>query len=301
MKQEAYLAKENATSMCSSDVLVVTMDVQSVLLAPKLQVSVQYYKQKLQIHNYTLYVNNDKEVHLYVWYEGDGGVTANKFTTCLIDFLNTKINQNYKKIILISDGCGYQNRNKVLSSALLHLTKENHSIKIEQIILEKGHTMMEVDSVHSTSERLFRPPIYSPNDYINKMAQARPSQPYIIHHLDYTFFKNIEMLCQLDSLRPGKKAGDPVVTDIRGLLYKNGQIYNKLRQPHECQLLPQRLRLPGGNLVSLYDEPRKIEKNKFDGLHFYYGLTITFMTGFNITECKQSRFRIIFFCFIKNC
>lgn len=114
--------------MCSSDVLVVIMDVQNILLSPKLHV--QYYKQKLQIHNYTLYVNNDKEVHLYVWHEGDGGVTANEFTTCLIDFLNTNINQNYTKIILISHGCGYQNINKVLSSALLRLTKVNHSIQI---------------------------------------------------------------------------------------------------------------------------------------------------------------------------
>lgn len=154
-------------------------------------------------------------MHLYVWHEDDSRVTANEFTTYLIDFLNTKINQNYKKIILIPDGCGYQNRNKVLSAALLRLTKENHSIQIEQIILEKGHTMMEVDSVHSTLERLFRPPIYSPNDFINKMAQARPSQPYIIHYLDYTFFKNFELICQLDSLTPGNKSGDPLVTDIK--------------------------------------------------------------------------------------
>lgn len=57
------------------------------VLAPKLQVSVQYYKQKLQVHNYTLYYNNDKDVHLYVWHEGDGRVTAYEFTTCLMDFI----------------------------------------------------------------------------------------------------------------------------------------------------------------------------------------------------------------------
>lgn len=119
------------------------------------------------------------------------------------------------------------------------------------------------------------------------------------------------MICQLDSLRPGKRAGDPVVTDIRGLLYKNGQIYYKLRQPHEWQLLPQR-RVAGGNLVSLYDEHRKIEKTKFDSLqslkhymHYLYyiiGTTITFMTGFNIIECKQSRFRSFFFHLrLENC
>lgn len=264
-KEEAYQAKTNAQSLCSSEVSVVTMDVQSVLLSPKLQVSVQYYKQKLQIHNYTLYCSNDKDVHLYVWHEGDGGVTANEFTTCLIDFLNIKLEEGYKKIILISDGCCYQNRNKVLSTSLLNLSTDKN-IEIEQLILEKGHTMMQVDSVHSTLEHLFKPPIYSPNDYINLMARARPTRPYVVHHLEYKFFKNYERTCQLDSIRPGKKAGDPVVTDIRELLYKDGDIFFKLRHPDEWKILPQRRLRIILKLTALYNTPRKIDKTKYDSL-----------------------------------
>lgn len=280
MKQEAYLVKEQATALCSPEVLVVTVDVQSVLLCPKLQVSVQYYKQKLQMHNYTIYCNNDGEVHLYVWHEGDGGVTANEFTTCLIDFLRQKATEGFKKMIIISDGCCYQNRNKTLSSALLNLSREKE-LDIEQLILEKGHTMMQVDSVHSTLEGLFKPPIYSPSHYVSLMAQARHSKPYIIHNVDYTFFKNYEDVCQFDSIRPGKKAGDPVVTDIRAALYKGGKFFYKLRQTEEWQLLPQRLHNNDKDLVDLYDEPRKIEKSKYDSLqslkkymhrdnHFFY-------------------------------
>lgn len=264
-KEEAYRAKEQAKSLCSQEVLVVTMDVQSVLLCPKMKVSVQYYKQKLQIHNFTLYINNDREVHLYVWHEGDGGVTANEFTTCLVDFISSKVNEGYKKVILISDGCCYQNRNKILSAALANLSKVNNT-EIEQIILEKGHTMMEVDSVHSTLEHLFKPPLFAPSDYINLMAQARPTKPYIIHHVDFTFFKNHEQVCHLDSMRPGKRAGDPVVTDIRGLLYKNGEIFYKLRHPQEWQLLPQRVRAINTNLSNVYTEPRKLEKSKYQSL-----------------------------------
>ncbi|CAG9834607.1 unnamed protein product [Diabrotica balteata] len=134
-KNEAMIAKSDALSLTVvSDVLVITMD-------------------KLQLHNFSIYLNNTQDVHLYVWHEANGGVTSNEFTSCIVDFL--KKQTAYKKFILISDGCSYQTRNKVLASALANLSK-TQNVEIEQIILEKGHTMMEVDSVHSTLEKKFR-------------------------------------------------------------------------------------------------------------------------------------------------
>ena len=68
--------------------------------------------------------------------------------------------------MLISDGCGYQNRNKVLSSALAQLATEK-KVAIEQLYLERGHTMMEADSVHATSDQLFKTTeIYTPSHYL---------------------------------------------------------------------------------------------------------------------------------------
>lgn len=264
MKEEAYAAKKEALSLCSSEVLVFTVDTQSVLLCPKLLVSEQYYKQKLQIHNYTIYCSNNKDVDLFVWHEGHGDVTANEFTSCILNYLEIKT-EGYKRVLMFSDGCGYQNRNKVLASALNDFAKHK-GVEIEQRFLEKGHTMMEADSVHSTLERLFNPPIFLPSDYLNLMAQARPKQPYSIHHLDYTFFKNYSKICKLDSIRPGKKAGDPVVTNIRALLYKNGEIFYKLRHPEDWAKLPQRLQCNKSKLLSLYSAERKIENSKYECL-----------------------------------
>ncbi|CAH1101634.1 unnamed protein product [Psylliodes chrysocephalus] len=91
------------------------------------------------------------------------GVTFNKF--CIM-----------QKMTLISDGCGYQNRNRVVNSVLRDFAVQ-HNVTIEQIYLTKGHTMMEVDSVHATLEQLFYPPINSSSDYIAKMRSARLKQP----------------------------------------------------------------------------------------------------------------------------
>ncbi|KAF2882106.1 hypothetical protein ILUMI_24068 [Ignelater luminosus] len=117
--------------------------------------------------------------------------------------------------------------------ALADLTKVT-DIEIEQIILEKRHTMMKVDSVHSTLEQLFRPPIYTPSDYISRIHQARKKQPYIINYLYFSFFKDYENLPNnYKSIRPRKKSGDAAVNEVRGLLYKHEEIFYKLRHSED--------------------------------------------------------------------
>lgn len=68
------------------------------------------------------------------------------------------------------------------------ICQSKKSIKIEQLILEKGHTMMEADNVHSTLEALFIPPSRSPSDYVSRMRAARPKKPYNVIHVDHSFF-----------------------------------------------------------------------------------------------------------------
>ena len=125
---------------------------------------------------------------LYVWHEGNGAVGSNEFVSCIVNYIR---GHGHPKVILISGGCEYQNRNKTLSCALSDLAKEKQ-IVIEQFILEQGHTMMEADSVHSTLEQIFVPPAYAPSDYDLQMKLARPKQPYNIKLIDYTFCRNFD-------------------------------------------------------------------------------------------------------------
>lgn len=132
------------------------MDLQSVLLYPKSNVSSLYYKTKLAVHNLTFYNLNTKSVSCYVWYEVEGGLTANELSSIVCDYIVKQIPLTYlKNFIVYSDGCGYQNRNVVLGNALLNLEKL-HNITILQKYLEKGHTQLAADSVYSQIERKVR-------------------------------------------------------------------------------------------------------------------------------------------------
>lgn len=269
-KDEARNAKNKAIENLKGNTenLVISVDVQSVLLAPNLLAGALYYKQKLQCHNFTIYNSLTGDVTIYFWHEADGGVTSNEFTSCIIDYLKTSCSR-YKHITIISDGCNYQNRNKVLASALSDYVYFK-KVVVEQIILEKGHTMMEVDSVHSTIEHYIKPPIYAPQDYVKRMRQARPKQPYDIRVLHFDFFKDYEHLAtNFQSIRPGKKKGDPTVNNVRAFLYKpTGEVCFKLRHPQDYVLLPQRRHLPQENPAPfpLYNSLIEITQSKFNQL-----------------------------------
>ena len=66
MKNEAQQAKKEAKELVNEETLVITLDVQSVLFAPKLQASAVYYKKKIQLHNFTIYELNNSDVTLCV-------------------------------------------------------------------------------------------------------------------------------------------------------------------------------------------------------------------------------------------
>ena len=73
---------------------VVTLDLQVVLLAPKLFANVSYFKTKLACHDVTLYNLETKTAPCRLWHEGQGGVISNNFACCIWDYLVTVANRS---------------------------------------------------------------------------------------------------------------------------------------------------------------------------------------------------------------
>lgn len=145
------------------------------------------------------------------------------------------------------------------------------NIAITQNILEKGHTQMEVDSVHSTIERcLRRQPIYAPCNYVEMIQRAR-QVPYKVKYIDHSFFRDYSALRFYETIRPSNKVGDPVITDIRSLKYtKDGKIMYKLSHLDDYMDLPVRRNTTtptGHELVTrLYTKQLKIKESKYQHL-----------------------------------
>ncbi|KAK4887285.1 hypothetical protein RN001_003556 [Aquatica leii] len=255
---------------------VFTMDLQSVLLCPKSNVSSLYYKTKLIVHNFTIFDIKRQQGYCYLWNESEGGLTSNEFTTIIIHFLESHLDVypvQDKEIIIYSDGCGYQNRNATLSNALFNCAMQKN-VTIIQKYLHKGHTQMEVDSVHSVIERQIRTKkINVPADYVQICKTACQKTPYKVEYLQHNFFKKCDEIKHFNSIRPGKTCGSPVVNDLKALKYSsNNGVFYKLRHVHYWQLLPMRLNVSKvipinfKNLPQLHKNRLKIKTEKFKHL-----------------------------------
>lgn len=56
------------------------------------------------------------------------------------------------------------------------------------------------------------------------------TRPYIVEYLNYDFLKSFSKILFCKTIRPGIKKGDPVVTNIKALMYEpNKTISYKLR------------------------------------------------------------------------
>lgn len=99
------------------------MDLEAVMLCPLLKASALYYKTKLAVHNFTVFNLANKNAVCYLWHEGEGGLVASIFATMISDFLESEItlHSGVSQVTLFSDGCTYQNRNAVVSNAILEV------------------------------------------------------------------------------------------------------------------------------------------------------------------------------------
>ncbi|GFR77710.1 hypothetical protein ElyMa_000514900 [Elysia marginata] len=154
-----------------------------------------------------------KDTVCYVWNEVEGGLNASEFASCLVSSLEGRVD-DFDKAFIFSDGCTYQNRNRVLATALRFFCV-TFGKSVEQKILERGHTQMEVDSVHVTIEkRLKHMDIYSPFDYVHFIKASRSNpKPYEVKYLTFDFFKDFKKFEDgaIKSMKPSK---DVCVTDI---------------------------------------------------------------------------------------
>lgn len=269
LKDRARLEKENDKLQAKEreDLTVLCMDLESVLLAPKIEASALYYKTKLIVHNFTIYNMISKDCKCYVWHEGEGGLTANEFASCVVDYITNTTTTAV--VIIYSDGCVYQNKNTVLACAIRKVCKEKNITVIHKYLV-KGHTQMEVDSCHSLIERALKKVlIYVPMDYINVFRNARVNpNPFNVQYVNHTFFKDFSNVGPFTSIRPGRGKGDPTVVDIRCLKYSpDGSVQYKLNFDSEWDEIPEHRVNNGDGIVrQLYKNRLKIPGSKFQHL-----------------------------------
>lgn len=272
-KNQIRLEKQNDIERANrGEIILLTMDLQAVKVSPYLNATAIYFKTKLCSHNFTVYNITTRQTTCYWFTEIDSDLSASTFVSCLTDYLIRHCVPKKLPVVIYSDGCTYQNRNVVMANGLLNFAIL-HGITITQKYLERGHTQMEVDSVHSAIERrLKNKKIHLPSDYLRATEEARRKpEPYECIKLEFDFFFNYSKpeYHRFKTIRPGKKTSDPTVTDIKGLRYcPNGDLRVKIDISQDWQELPIRSQVipPIEIYPKLHSAPLKITKKKWSHL-----------------------------------
>lgn len=123
--------ERNMDKNINPNTIVVCFDLENVINLPKTNVGCAFYKRKLNVYNMTAHVNVSSQVYCAIWNEALVGRSGNDLASAVI-FILTKIVEDIdsiEHIITWSDSCVPQNRNSIISTAMINFLINNPKIK----------------------------------------------------------------------------------------------------------------------------------------------------------------------------
>ena len=134
-----------------SGLLVFNFNLKAVLYTPCDKVSTIYYMRKLCKYNPTAFNLVTKTGQCFIWDESEAKRRSTEIGATIHRFLEQFDDE---EVVMFSDTRGGQNRNQYKAALLLYIVQNHSTIKsIKYIFMVQGHSHMEVDSMHSATER----------------------------------------------------------------------------------------------------------------------------------------------------
>lgn len=209
------------------------MDAKKNDMLPSVDTKNYVFKLKLNVHNNTYLNINTGECRCYYFTEVDADLQASTHVSTTIDFI-TEQSANHPgeaPVILLSDTCVYANRNKIISNALRFLAKKLQR-DIFQVFYIVGHSMMEIDAIHSMIERKkYGHQIFNVEEYVKLAEDARKGRKIETKVCGNDFFKDYKEIMPISSIKPKNHN----VNDIVMIKYsKDGTVSCKTSYAEEC-------------------------------------------------------------------
>jgi len=201
-KTLARIEKENDKQRTDGTIVAV-YDLQAVMQVPKGQVSLFFYKSRINCLNFTVSDLNVKNVVCYFWDETEASRGAVEIGSCILNYIKALIDENLGKdieIIFYSDNCGGQQKNKYLLSVYAYAVINMRVKSITHKFLIRGHSQNEGDNVHSVIEKQIKrhlksSSIYTPQTYSTLIRTAKKTgNPYKVIEMTHEQFYDVKVL-----------------------------------------------------------------------------------------------------------
>lgn len=238
------LYKSDSTAQWSTDYSVRSVDLQKVIMLPRMPgiKSAVFTKRIIAFHEtFTTVgkmkiVKSKKRTISVVWHEGTAGRKAEEITAAFIKAM--KFERDCKHIVYWLDNCSAQNKNWCLYTSLVSLVN-SHDVDAEDITLkyfEAGHTFMSADSFHHGVEQQMRKQpdgsVYDFDDFCDviKTTNSGKVDVMIMNYGDFIKFSPAQ--CQ----RKLKGSNRPMLSDIVEVQLKRGSRHLHYKTSYsQCQ------------------------------------------------------------------
>lgn len=178
LKADAFfdILRENRDGL-----VTMSFDCQKNMAVPKLPDSAAYFSSQINFYNFTIVIGDSKttlrkeNVFSYCWSEHERPKGSNEIASALFHRLRCTDLTNIDTVRLIADGCGGQNKNKIVMCMLMKwLQSENSGSvqNVEVIFPVVGHSFIPPDRVFAQVEKALRKKstIVTPKEYMKVIA-----------------------------------------------------------------------------------------------------------------------------------
>ncbi|CAG9766085.1 unnamed protein product [Ceutorhynchus assimilis] len=201
-KEAVRELKENFKSAAKNDpkIFCACLDLQQVISLPISNDNAIFYKRRFSVFNFTIYDLANRDCYCLTWHECSSGRGSNEISTAVVMILKK---YDEEKLIssaqLFADGCGGQNKNSIMATALLYTVLQSKHLKeISLRFFSPNHGQSEGDSAHSAITYAIKKAgdLFTPSQLVPVFRLARRNKPYKVYHLNYNDFLDYKTLSE---------------------------------------------------------------------------------------------------------
>ena len=159
-------------------------DLQNVIMTANAKISSLFYLRKLSVYNLIAYYSTTKKVYCALWTETMTSRTGNDVAGAIRKILDVVVKEkDVSNLVTWSDSCTPQNRNSIISNAVIHFVRDNlsiNSITTKYSLLDHS-CVQDLDHAHSEIEKLMRKDdFYTPIGFIRISKQVNRNNSHCI-------------------------------------------------------------------------------------------------------------------------
>ena len=216
--ERARKSRHEYQKVAPDGVSVYAVDMQRVIMLPKLSTKESFFVSRLVVFNETFAsISNDKPDYVILWHEGIAGRLAGNVAS---SFIKCIILDATSRILFWADNCSAQNKNWTLYTALVQCV--NAAWGPDEVVikyLQRGHTFMKADLVHGVIGRKMKKGenIFTFDDFVELCNNAsKRIRPIVMSCDDFYEFGGAQRT-------RGKRAPLPLIANICEVRFTKGK------------------------------------------------------------------------------